>query len=279
MLIAALSSCTGPETVSSFSASAQQALSGGPLLFADIHDSCLRRQAVRPSAPVAQAFAPAGSKNAPPAEPPGAAACARFATEGEALTKVSSVVTDYFKAMQKLAGFDVSGVISANESAAENAATAAGLDSTQIESIGKLANLITRVATQGYQHDRLITGLNDADPNIQSITTALDTIAKTYIDFLQEEQQTLTAEYQTVGDTKDPAMLLILNRAYSEDIERIGERRAAANAYRDALKNIREGHHTLTRDAHYMNAKDLSKALQPYTSNLNGLIPILSKKS
>ena len=278
-LLAVLWSCAAPEAVSSFSASAQQALSGGPALFSDIHESCLRRQALRPSAPLFPAFVPPGSKDAPPAGVPGAAVCARFAPQGQGLTKVSGVLADYFKAMQKLAGFQVSGVTAANEAGAENAASAAGLDYTQVVSIGKLANLVTRLVTEGYQRSQLLTGLTDADPEIQTITTGLDTVAKLYIDSLNEEQQTITAEYQTAGGTKDRGMLLLLNRAYSEDLEQVTQKRAAATAYRDALRNIRDGHHTLARDAHYMNAKELMKALQPYTSNLNGLIPSISKKT
>jgi hypothetical protein len=199
--------------------------------------------------------------------------------EAQGLTKISGVLTAYFSAMQKLAGFNASGASGSSESAAENAATAAGLDTTQIESVGKLANLVTRLATESYQRNRLVTALTDADPAVQGITEGLDTFTKTYLDFLAEEQQTIKAEYQTVGNTKDPAMLLLLNRAYSEDLERVAERRDAANAYREALKTVREGHHTLVRDAHYLSTKDLNKALQPYTSNLNGLVPTLSKKS
>ncbi len=44
-----------------------------------------------------------------------------------------------------------------------------------------------------------------------------------------------------------------------------------------ALQQIRDGHHTLAKNAGHLSAKDLSVALQPYTSELQTLVPALQK--
>jgi hypothetical protein len=279
ILCCLLFGCASPEAIGNFADSAQKGIAGGPPVFTDIHDSCLRRQMSRPGAPILPIFVPPGSKDAPPENPPAIAACARFAAEAQALTKVSDVLNDYFKSMQNLASFNASGVSGASESVAENVSTAAGVSSAQIESAGKLATLLTRIATESYQRKRLVQLLRDADPEVTNITEGFDKVTSTYLDLLQQEQQTLAAEYQSVGETaRQPAMLLLLNRAYSEDLDKLQQRRSEGNAYRGALKNIREGHHKLVEDAPHLSAKEVNAALEPYISSLNGLVPALAKK-
>jgi len=187
-------------------------------------------------------------------------------------------LTAYLRAVQQLAAFNTSSVSTGNETAAESAATAANLSLIQVDSVGKLASLVTQIFTAGYQRSRLLESLRSADPHIAAITEGLDAVIGNYIEFLQEERQTVTARYQSVGGTDQPAMVLLLNRAYYDDLAAIQRRREAAGAYREALKNIREGHHQLTLSAHRLNTKELSLALQPYTSKLDGLVPVLQGK-
>lgn len=278
-LALALLSCAAPQVIGAFADSAQKALAGGPPLFEDLHDSCVRRESARPSRPILPVFVPPGSKNAPPKDSPDLAACTRFAAEGQALTKVSDVLTAYFRAMQQLSDFNTSSVTATNEASAENAATAAGLNTVQIDSVGKLANFVTGVFTSHYQKSRLVKYLRDADPEVADITQGLETVVKNYDVFLNEEQQTITARYQTVGDSNQPAMLLLLNRAYSDDLAQIQHRRDAAGSYMVVLTNIREGHHKLVEVAQHMNAKELTLALQPYTSKLDASATALQKGS
>jgi hypothetical protein len=278
LLLTALLSCESPQAISAFADSAQKTLAAGPPLFNDIHDSCVRRETARPGLPILPSFVPPGSKNAPPKNPPGVGACARFTAEAQGLDKVSDVLTAYLRVVQQLAAFNTSSVSTANETGAESAATAANLSLVQVDSVGKLASLVTQIFTAGYQRRRLFESLRTADPHIAAITEGLDAVIGNYIDFLQEEQQTVTARYQSVAGSDQPAMVLLLNRAYSDDLAAIQRRRDVARAYRESLKNIREGHHQLVLSAHRLNTKELSLALQPYTSKLDGLVPVLQEK-
>jgi hypothetical protein len=58
----------------------------------------------------------------------------------------------------------------------------------------------------------------------------------------------------------------------------IDRRRDAAAAYREALKNIREGHHQVVLSARHLSGKEFNLALQPYTSKLDSLVPALQEK-
>jgi hypothetical protein len=279
-LLVVATSCESPPAIGAFADSAQKALAGGQPIFIDIHDSCVRREIARPGLPILPLFVPPGSKNAPPKDPPYLAACTRFATESQGLTQISDVVTAYFRAIQQLSAFNTSSVTTANATAAANAATAAGLNLAQIDSVGKLASLVTQVFTENYQRRRLYEYLRSADPRIADVTAGLDAVTRNYLDFLGEEQQTITARYQSVSDTnQNAAVLLLLNRAYLSDVSDIERRRAGADAYRQALQSVRDGHHKLVQSADHLSARELDVALQPYTSKLNGLVPVLQKSN
>jgi hypothetical protein len=179
--------------------------------------------------------------------------------------------------MQQLASFNTSTVSAASETAAQNAATAASLNSTQVDSAAKLASLVTQVFTETYQRRRLLEDLRSADAPVANITQGLESVVNIYIRSLHDEQQTVTARYQAVGGTDDTAVLLLLDRAYSDDVADIDRRRKAAAQYQEALKTVREGHHQLVTGAHHLSAKELNVALQPYTSKLMDLVTALQK--
>lgn len=270
--------CASPEAIGGFADAAQKALAGGAPLFNDLHDSCVRRETARPAAPILPLFVPPGSKLAPPKDPPSVAACARFATESQGLTQISDVLTAYFRAIQQLSAFNTSTVSTANTNTATNAATIAGLSATQIDSVSKLADFVTRMFTESYQRGHLLEYARTADPQVKDVTEGLEKVTSNYLDLLQEEQQTMMARYQTVADSdQNVAVLLLLNRAYLDDLADIQRHRTAADAYRNALENIRAGHHKIVESAPHMRDKQLSLALDPYTSKLSDLLPALQK--
>ncbi len=271
-----LQSCAAPQAVATFSADAQKALDQGSATFKDIHASCVRRH--EDAAPIAPIFMPAAPKEASSGSGDEIPQCTVFARQGDALAKASNVLSAYFRALQQLAAFNSSTVSGPGQQAAASAAVAAQLKPVQVDSISKLANLVTELFTQQYQQRRLLHVLLEADPSITSITQGFADIAsKDYVGLLAEEQQTLAARYQGVSESKGLASTLLLNRAYSEDLNTLKRRKAAAEAYVEALRSIREGHHQLAESAKRLNAKQLTAALQPYTEKLEGLLPALQQ--
>ncbi len=180
--------------------------------------------------------------------------------------------------MQQLASFNTSTVSSDSQHAAENAAFTAQLNLTQADSLAKLAGLVTEAFTGHYQRSRLAQYLREADPSISSVTKGFEQIvSQDYLGLLREERQTSTARYQKVGDISNGATILLLNRAYTDDLKELDRRKAIADAYVQALRQIRDGHHQLALNANRLRARDLSLALQPYTTNLQALAPVLQK--
>jgi hypothetical protein len=267
-----LLSCASPAAVSAFAQSAQNGINDGPPLFNDLYSSCVRRETLRPDLQIYPEFVPSGSKQAAPKDNSAIASCSRFNPASKELDKMSDVLSSYFKSLQQLAGFNTAAVAGSAEAVGQNAATAAGLSYTQIESAGKLASLITQLATEGYQTSRLVKYVHDADPEIADLTSAFERATRTYLDLLDQEQQTVTALYQTVGEGSMGSMLFLLNHAYHQDIDKLQERRAGAMVYAGLLKDIREGHHKLVADGKNLSAKELMVTLAPYTSKINGAL-------
>jgi hypothetical protein len=268
-------SCTSLAGVSDFAQTTQLVLVQSSIIFEDIHDSCVRRH--KDAAPIGPVFMPAkvGESSQPLSESP---VCAPFVHQSEGLIQASDVLGAYFRAMQQLASFDTSAVSTASEKAGQNAGFAANFNTTQADSVGKLAGLVTQLLTERYQRTQLLDLLRKADPAVASVTQALeDVVSKDYEGLLREEQQSLAAEYQNVGDTRNTAILLLLNRSYADEVNQLSQRRAAAETYVHAMRQIRDGHHQLALNFRRLKAKDLSMALQPYTIRLQGLVPTLQK--
>ena len=268
-LLGALS-CTPPVAIATFAASAETAISAGPAIFADIHDSCARRQ-LDEGRLVAKY--PHAGQSQPDDAMPGQSVCASFVPEVKELEHVSFTLGAYFRTMQQLAAFDESKVSVQAKEAGESAGAAAILSLNQIDSVAKLSGLITRAFTQHYQRGKLIDLLRAADPHVAVVCQALETVlSKDYSGLLDEEERAMKRRYQRVSGGGNPATVLLLNRAYSEDLVEFQRRRIAANAYAAALKQVRDGHHQLAIDAGRLNDKEIALALAPYISQIQTLV-------
>lgn len=256
--------CSQPEAVAAFAGAANQALTQGASLFNDLQGSCLRRHTAVER--VTPAFLPEPS-------PAVANACADFAPQGVALVQDANVLAAYFQAMQELAAFDNSSVSTPAEAAGANGATAADLNSSQIDSISKLSGLVTRAFTGNYRRNHLLEYLRDADPHVAVLTTGLENVVgKDYQGLLTEERRNLNIEYQRVFKPGDTALTLLLNRAYRGDIGELNRRQSAAVAYVQALQQIRQAHRKLAASARRLETKQVSVELEPYTKKLQDLL-------
>ncbi|HEY7302881.1 MAG TPA: hypothetical protein VH601_02105 [Bryobacteraceae bacterium] len=266
-------SCTAPTSIATFAESVNGVIAQGPPIFADIHDSCVRRQdeeaRVNPEYPHREQ-----GRIQKPVKAPDSSVCAAFVSEVKELEDVSSLLSSYFRAVQELAAFDESTVSGEAQKAGEGVSAAAILSANQADSVAKLSGLITRAFTEHYRRGKLRELLIAADPHIAVISQALEGIAsKDYGGLLDEEERAMNRRYQETGVTTDAAIVLLLNRAYREDLDELRQRRAAATAYSSALRQAREGHHQLASTITRLNNKEIALTLEPYIAELQALAP------
>jgi hypothetical protein len=160
----------------------------------------------------------------------------------------------------------------------QNAGAAAVLSANQVDAVSKLSGLITRAFTEHYQRGKLIEFFRAADPHVAVVTQALENIvSKDYAGLLEEEERAVNRRYQRVSGNRDTATVLLLNRAYSQDVSELQRRRVAAQAYSAALTQIRQGHHQLAENVERLNNKQIALTLQPYISQLQALAGTLQQ--
>jgi hypothetical protein len=202
--------------------------------------------------------------------------CATFIPEVKELNDVSSVLSAYFRAIQELAAFDQSTVSGEAQKAGAGVSAVAILSVNQADSVAKLSGLITRVFTERYRQGQLRELLIAADPHVAVVSQALeDIVSKDYGSLLDEEERAMNRRYQETGITTDSATVLLLNRAYREDLDELQRRRAAAGAYSSALRKARDGHHQLAGSIARLNNKEIALTLEPYISELQTLAPFV----
>lgn len=269
LIILGALSCAPPVSVATFAGNADKAITAGAPIFADIHESCVRRRAEEER--IAPQYPHIGQK---PAEAASESVCASFVAEVNELQDVSSLLSAYFRAMHELAAFDETNVSAQAEHAGENVGAAAVLSLNQTDAIAKLSGLITRAVTGHYQRSKLREFLRAADPHVTVVSQALEIVlTKDYGSLLDEEERAIKRRYEEVSGAKEMATVLLLNRAYLEDLNELKRRRGAAKAYAAVLKEARDGHHVLAGFTGHLNNKEISLVLQPYISQLQTLMP------
>jgi hypothetical protein len=266
LILLAILSCAPPASIATFAGDADKAITAGEPVFGDIHDSCVRRRAdegrLVPQYPHIGQTSPDAT---------GASTCASFVPEVQELESIASVLSAYFRSMQQLAAFDQANASAPAEHAGQNVGTAAILTVSQTDSIAKLTGLITRAVTGHYQRNKLMEFLQAADPHVAAISQALETVlVKDYRSLLDEEERAIKRRYQEVSGAKETATILLLNRAYADDLNALKRRRAAATAYITVLKEAREANHLLANSPGHFD-KETSLALQPYILRLQDL--------
>ena len=263
----------GPSTeVVAFADEARQVFEAGSFIFDDLPESCVRRHAA--AEPIRALYLPLKPATATSPD----ATCERFSAEARALRQQSSLLVTYFTAMKQLAAFNTMNLSTPVETAAQSSSEGE-LGKAQAEAAGKLSGIVTQAIAGHYQRRKIAHYVQEADPSIAVITNNFEKIAgDDYERLLREEQQTLTARYQEVGETGSLAVIVLLNRAYSDDVNAVKQRKVMAEAYAKALETIREGHAKLAEGSRHEEGKALQPALQGYISKLEELLPAMRQR-
>jgi spore maturation protein SpmB len=258
------SSCSSPIAVATFAASAQKAVDQGPVIFADLPNSCERREAGRRSDSEILVD--------PTATVP--LRCAGFLSRRDALVKASGVLADYFEVLGQVASFGTSALGSTASANAQQLETEANL--SDHGGLSALAGILVQAATEGYQRKRLAEHIKAANTPIQNLTLAFAQIAVDDYqnDLLLNEERTLRERYGDFAERpagrNDPVVFLLRAR-WQEDIGELVQRRAAVAAYVLALENIRKGHQELADQARKLDSRQLATALAPFTTSLQSV--------
>jgi len=267
-LLAALSGCTTPDSVSQFCGSATSTLSAARPVFADMKQSCLRE---------VQSRTEFGSFTLPVQEDSGCTAIGKQADGAEAAI---AILSNFYQALDDIASYGTSKAgADANDLAAQ-AGAAFGAGSTTQNALGSIAGIIVSASTARYQQKQLEKDLASASGSIKQVNDALITILRDdYIGrLLESEEQKLNTRYaEFVKLHPSPEVKLLLDERWYADERALQARRASAKSLIAALDTMSKGTADLSANAHQLKTRELVVILEPYVGQLKGLVPLIEK--
>jgi hypothetical protein len=262
-----LMSCTTPDAVSKFCASATTTLTSANPVFADMKQSCLREVNSRTAFGTFQLPNQSDSN------------CAMIGTQADGATAAAKVLSDYFSAINSLASFGTAKAGTDAQSLVTKTGAAVGAGSAAQTALGSIAQFLASTATSGYQQKQLEKDLTNVSGNISAVVNALVTIVQDdYIRrLLGSEEQKLADRYKEYARGKSPEVTLMLDDRWYADEQALQAKRASAQSLVTALEALSKGFADLAANAHQLKSKEVPGLLGPYVAQLQALIPQIQK--
>jgi hypothetical protein len=188
---------------------------------------------------------------------------------------IQQEVVDYMTAIGVLAGDQRSGMASGSSAIVGSMVTTKLISPSDKDSATALADLIARLATQGYQDSQLRSIIEKSNAPFQGLIGALKKFVGTeYPARLDAEEarlrQTLyedIADNTQLGTDQRPAKTLA-SILYSERSVELESKKENAKAYLPILEKIAAGHQALYDGRDHLDAKDLVDHLKSYSSDI-----------
>ena len=265
-----LAGCQSTDEVSKFAANAGTTLQEGQSVLKDWGESCVREKLAQSS------FSDFDSQRSE-AE----AACKSSNDVQNDQLAIANALSKYFSALSQLAAGTSS---TAQVSDAQAALSSASSSTPHYEQV---VGFIGKWYTQTYTIKKVAGDVQAADSAVAALTGAqADVIEKNYAKRLDREQDTLRQRYtsflghvQRTPDLKaaEPVVTVMFNSQWQADTRELDAKRAAAAAYVDALRKIRDGHHALAQKNISYTAPGLRGLLGPYTAVLQNALMTIHK--
>jgi hypothetical protein len=256
--------CVTPEAVRQFTAVAANASQQFSPLVSDLTASCVRKQlADRPLNEIADVSGETQKS------------CSEFSDLEPGLLGALNVLINYLNALNQLASNEVVSYDHQIDGFAAKVQAAGKFQDAQVTAVKGLAKFLFDAAASGYQRRKLGSAIMAADAHVAALTGALSTIVgDDYTRLLAVEEQSVIERFrQTIqaDKTKNPAIQLLLQDRWREELETLAKKRRAARDFQQILVKIRDGHHQLASQVDHWTAKELYQTLSPYTASIQHL--------
>jgi len=263
-LLLGLASCTTPDAVRQFVATARDATLQFSPFVRDIGASCVQRKlAERPVTEIEDATGPA------------TAACKEdFDLEPDLLGSIK-VLSSYFSALDCLASNETVSYDKEIDGFADKLQVAAKFPAPATDAVKGLAKFLADAVASGYQRKKLADALRAADPHVTALTNTLGRIVGVeYVRDLDNEEDSLKNRYIDAmrSDQHNDAVALLLQRQWTRDFEALQRKKSAAVDYQKVLDRVRDGHKQLAARASRWSGADLAKELGSYTASIKALV-------
>ena len=202
--------------------------------------------------------------------------------QGEEITRILSVVSDYMSALATLSSdntFDYSKDVKSVTDGIKGLGT--GIPDAQLGAVGSIVTLLGNAASQAYQARQVANVIEQANDPLQTILKGdLRTIVDSFfrLDLVQEKSW-LTKYYedlQLAGRPNQAAVVSITEWMQLRS-DQNAKRMDAVNAYVKILDNVSAGHQKLFDNRNKLDSETLIKKLLALSVELREQIVILNK--
>lgn len=204
--------------------------------------------------------------------------------QGEEITRILSVVSDYMAALAALSSdttFDYSKDVKSVTDGIKGLGT--GIPDAQLGAVGSIVTLLGNAAAQGYQAKQVADVIEQANQPLQTILKGdLRTIVDSFFrQDLKQEKSWLTKYYEDLQSAGRPnkAAVVSITEWMQLRSDQNAKRMDAVDAYVKILDNISAGHQRLYDNRNELDSETLIKKLLALSVDLREQIVILNKSN
>lgn len=157
------------------------------------------------------------------------------------------------------------------------ASSARFLESGQGNAVGGIARLLVRAGTDGWRRSRVTALIAEANPHVQTVTSALRRLAEQgWREDAETETVAIRNHFQRIArDSRDPAGIEALGDLGERRSREVDGRRRVIDAYVQGVGRIAAGHQRLADAGDSIDRAEVIDAVRRHARELKALGPLL----
>jgi len=227
-------------------------------------------------------------------------ACRPFEADQKNLIKANKVLVAYLQTMGELAADDLTSYDKSLDGLNKSFVSSQFLQKDASDAVVKLAGVIIHAVTDGYRRKKLEGIIGEYNGDVRALAFGLQGAVHSYLTQLRNERGAMRDYYRTsiarYGDfasfqvrprvvngkpvptvARNPLPIMAAKARWDAEESAIQTKIDAANAYRELLNNIADGHQALYRDRHRLNSQDVIQTALGYAKTADDLVEAFKK--
>lgn len=225
--------------------------------------------------------------------------CQPFRADQENLIKANKVLVSYLQTMGELAADDLTSYDKSLDGLNKSFVSSKFLNQDTANAVIKLAGVVINVVTEGYRRRQLAKVIGEYNRDVRTLAFGLGRAVNLYLVQLNNERDQMRSYYKksilSYADfanfqvrprtasggqpvvARNPLPIVAVKQQWDAEEAKLQAKLDAANAYKQILYNIADGHQSLYRNRDRLNAKDVIQAALAYAKTAESLVADFKK--
>ncbi len=228
------------------------------------------------------------------------AECRPFKADQENLIKANKVLVGYLQTMGSLAADDLTSYDKSLDGLNKSFVSSKFIKQPAADAVTKLAGVVIHIVTEGYRRHQLAKIIGENNDDVRALAFGLQGAIDIYLKQLRNERDALRVYYEDSisnyakfavfqvrprivnGEqlpvvARNPLPILAVKQQWDAEEATIQAKIDAANAYKELLNNVADGHQTLYLNRNRLNSEDVVKSALNYAQTAEGLVLAFKK--